>query len=146
MKGFFIVLLCAGVMAVSGCQDDSAQGPTQAQQVNETESVATSSEQSELIDNAKGEEMISVTGKIEYKTFEGGFYAFIANDGRQFTPQGLAPEYQQDGLALTLTGTPMPNIMTTTQFGVVFLVDSVSDVDQSKISDKPAKPVKPTEL
>ncbi|MDM7861195.1 hypothetical protein QTP81_11360 [Alteromonas sp. ASW11-36] len=86
------------------------------------------------------QEQQTLRGRIEYKTFEGGFYAFIAEDGSQWTLQGLPQEHKLHGLTLTITGTPMPDVMTTTQFGTVMRVDTVTDVDSTTVKTKPASP------
>lgn len=84
------------------------------------------------------QEKQTLRGRIEYKTFEGGFYAFIAEDGSQWTLQGLPKEHKLHGLTLTITGTPLPDMMTITQFGTVMRVETVADVDNSTVKTKPA--------
>ena len=47
-------------------------------------------------DSAKG--IVSGKGKVEYVTLGMGFYGIRAEDGKQYEPQNLAPEFQSDGL------------------------------------------------
>lgn len=78
----------------------------------------------------------SLTGTIVYKNMEGGFYAFDAEDGKHYTLQGLSNEYRKNGLKVKVTGSPMPEVMTFTQYGTVFQVDSIEVLDDSQV--KPA--------
>ena len=148
MKNIPKIVLITFTLSLLGCQQTSSNSEAGLNEVQ-----AASAENSELAANMGMKEQdnmqnktITVSGKIEYKTFEGGFYAFIADDGRHFTPQGLAPKYRQHGLKMTLTGTPMPDIMTTTQFGTVFNVESIAEVDDSSVTTKPPGSVNPSDI
>jgi len=81
-------------------------------------------------DNAKGE--VTMKGSIIYKDLEGGFYAFIAENGDRYT---LDETYQKNGLVVEVKGTPKPDMMTFTQFGTVLQVSSVKVLDTSKVID-----------
>lgn len=82
-------------------------------------------------DNAKGE--VTMKGSIIYKDLEGGFYAFIAENGDRYTLHGLDETYQKNGLIVEVKGTPKPDMMTFTQFGTVLQVTSVKVLDTSKV-------------
>ena len=84
-------------------------------------------------ENAKGE--VSMKGSIIYKDLEGGFYAFIAENGDRYTLHGLDETYQKNGLIVEIKGTPKPDLMTFTQFGTVLQVSSVKVLDTSKVID-----------
>ena len=84
-------------------------------------------------DNAKGE--VTMKGSIIYKDLEGGFYAFIAENGDRYTLHGLDETYQKNGLIVEVKGTPKPDMMTFTQFGTVLQVSSVKVLDTSKVID-----------
>ena len=84
-------------------------------------------------DNAKGE--VTMKGSIIYKDLEGGFYAFIAENGDRYTLHGLDETYQKNGLIVEVKGTPKPDMMTFTQFGTVLQVTSVKVLDTSKVID-----------
>ena len=47
-------------------------------------------------DSEKG--IVSGKGKGEYVTLGMGFYGIRAEDGKQYEPQNLTPEFQSDGL------------------------------------------------
>lgn len=90
--------------------------------------------QAEAIEeNVKGE--ASMKGSIIYKDLEGGFYAFIAENGDRYTLHGLDETYQKNGLVVEVKGTPKPDMMTFTQFGTVLQVSSVKVLDTSKVID-----------
>ena len=82
-------------------------------------------------DNAKGE--VTMKGSIIYKDLEGGFYAFIAENGDRYTLHGLDKTYQKNGLVVEVKGTPKPDVMTFTQFGTVLQVSGVKVLDTSKV-------------
>ena len=84
-------------------------------------------------ENVKGE--VSMKGSIIYKDLEGGFYAFIAENGDRYTLHGLDETYQKNGLVVEVKGTPKPDMMTFTQFGTVLQVSSVKVLDTSKVID-----------
>ena len=84
-------------------------------------------------DNAKGK--MTMKGSIVYKDFEGGFYAFIAENGDRYTLHGLDETYQKNGLIVEVKGTPKPDMITFTQFGTVLQVSSVKVLDSSKVID-----------
>jgi len=84
-------------------------------------------------DNAKDE--VTMKGSIIYKDLEGGFYAFIAENGDRYTLHGLDETYQKNGLIVEVKGTPKPDMMTFTQFGTVLQVTSVKVLNTSKVID-----------
>lgn len=47
---------------------------------------------------------ITVDAVVSYKSFEGGFYALDATDGRHFDPMNLPESYQRDGMTVRFTG------------------------------------------
>lgn len=86
-------------------------------------------------ENADMDESTVLTGMIVYKELEGGFFAFIADNGDRFTLHGLSDAYKKNGLIVEITGTAKPNMMTITQFGTVFEVQEVTVIDASKVID-----------
>lgn len=148
MKIFLIVIGVAVTIYLFGCQPPLSNPKIVENQMsndasdNTDERIMSSVSDQDMPENAT----ITVSGIIEYKTFEGGFFAFIANDGRQFTPQGLEEQYRQHGLLVTLTGKPMPDVMTITQFGTAFKVEAVTEVDDSNVKTTASKPINRTDL
>lgn len=72
-----------------------------------------------------------ITGTIEYKNFEGGFYALEAKDGQSYLLMGLASRYQRHGLVVEVTGQLKPDTITFQQYGTPFKVESVTILDDS---------------
>lgn len=83
----------------------------------------------------KEDKTMILTGQILYKTFEGGFYGFEANDGQKYTPSGLSEEHRKHGLIVEMKVTPLTDRMTTTQFGTLVKVLEVKVLDASKVTD-----------
>jgi hypothetical protein len=59
---------------------------------------------------------------------------------------GMNKEYLRHGLVIELTGTPLPNMMTITQFGEVIKVSSVVILDDSKALKAGRPKLNPKEL
>lgn len=82
---------------------------------------------------ASDKKQVTLTGAIFYKELEGGFYAFITDDGGRYTLHGLDSVFQKNGLRVEITGLPKPDMMTITQFGTVLEVIHVEVLDASKV-------------
>ena len=89
--------------------------------------------------NAKKSASITIKGQVMFQEIEGGFFGFIDEKGKKYTPIGMNKKYLRHGLIVELTGTLLPNVMTTTQFGEVIKVKSVVIIDDTKAS-KPDRP------
>ena len=80
----------------------------------------------------KASDEVTLKGQVLFQEMEGGFFGFIAENGNKYTPMGMNKEYLRHGLVIELTGTPLPNMMTITQFGEVIKVNKVVILDESK--------------
>jgi len=49
-------------------------------------------------------ETLSITGRITYLSFEGGFYGIVADDGNHYDPENLDIGYQENGLRVSFEG------------------------------------------
>lgn len=139
-----LALMFTSVLTLVACSEEEAnkdvtmvdkekQMDTKAESMPK-ELVAEPVTQAEAIEeNVKGE--VSMKGSIIYKDLEGGFYAFIAENGDRYTLHGLDETYQKNGLVVEVEGTPKPDMMTFTQFGTVLQVSSVKVLDTSKVID-----------
>lgn len=139
-----LALIITSALALVACtQEESNKDVTMADKEKQMESkteampkelVAEPVTQAEAVeDSVKGE--FSMKGSIIYKDLEGGFYAFIAENGDRYTLHGLDETYQKNGLVVEVEGTPKPDMMTFTQFGTVLQVSSVKVLDTSKVID-----------
>ena len=139
-----LALMFTSVLTLVACSEEEAnkdvtmvdkekQMDTKAESMPK-ELVAEPVTQAEAIEeNVKDE--VSMKGSIIYKDLEGGFYAFIAENGDRYTLHGLDETYQKNGLVVEVKGTPKPDMMTFTQFGTVLQVSSVKVLDTSKVID-----------
>ncbi|MBF7072557.1 hypothetical protein ISG33_03985 [Glaciecola sp. MH2013] len=154
-----LMLLTASVM-LSACMEDKPNDDlanTAAVEAQDTKAPARELSQvdgdkvielSELsMENEKAKnQKATITGRIVLNDMEGGFYGFIAEDGSKYTPMELNKEHMRDGLVLELSGELMPNMITTTQYGTVFKVNSAKVIDESKAAPLQKKAVNPSDL
>lgn len=130
-----VLLLVLAACGLSACNDEDKA--SSAQTTLQAESGA--DETTEIKEEEAMEKSQTITGTIVYKDMEGGFYALTTKDGKHYSLQGLDKKYHQNGLVVKVTGQPMPDVMTITQFGTVFRV-----ADVEIISDAMVKPINPT--
>jgi hypothetical protein len=95
--------------------------------VKATELVATPALKAKLVEETPkvNKQLVSKDGTIVYQDLEGGFYSFIANDGSKYTPMNLASEHKKDGLNVSIEGSIVTGMMTTTQFGELLKIESI---------------------
>lgn len=132
--------LCAALLSLSACSDEQEMKPTSLDEQNTSTLPTLDSETEKAMveqktENADMDESTVLTGMIVYKELEGGFFAFIADNGDRFTLHGLTDAFKKNGLIVEITGTAKPNMMTITQFGTVFEVKDVTVIDASKVID-----------
>ncbi|PIY10984.1 MAG: hypothetical protein COZ18_05000 [Flexibacter sp. CG_4_10_14_3_um_filter_32_15] len=48
--------------------------------------------------------MTHFKGKVVYQDLEGGFWGIVAEDGTEYKPESLAPEFQKEGLKVEVKG------------------------------------------
>jgi hypothetical protein len=134
---FFTVL-------ISGCNENKATDDNINANVTDLPSgQSTQNEKKELVkmaDEKQSSELIKIKGQILFQEMEGGFFGFVADNGKKYTPTGLAKEHLRHGLIIEMTGQPLPDIITFTQFGDVIKVESVIVLDESKAAE-PERPI-----
>lgn len=113
------ILICASVFALSGCYTNSSSAIVATNTVNEM---------------PVKKALMSMQGTIKYHSFEGGFYAFTATDGRKFSLHKLPKEARKNGLQVEVTGYLIEDIVSTTQFGDLFHVESFRVIDDSQVT------------
>lgn len=132
--------LCAVLLSLSACSDEQEMKPTSLDEQNTPALPTLDSETEKAMveqktENANMDESTVLTGMIVYKELEGGFFAFIADNGDRFTLHGLSDAYKKNGLIVEITGNAKPDMMTITQFGTVFEIQEVTVIDASKVID-----------
>ncbi|MBU2978872.1 hypothetical protein [Alteromonas sp. C1M14] len=76
----------------------------------------------------------TLTGKLVYQPQEGGFLGFITTDGKHYMLRNLDKQYRKNGMKLTVKGKPVTDMATTRQFGVLFTVKEIVNMDASQVS------------
>lgn len=143
-KPWYVIVALAASLSVVACSDDDEKGTSTVTEKNESEVAQTSNLPSSLIaepvtqldakENSEKHE-VTLTGTIVYKDLEGGFFAFITQNGKHYTPHGLDETYRKNGLLVEIKGITKPDIMTTTQFGTVLQVTSVKVISSENVKD-----------
>lgn len=143
-KPWYVIVALAASLSVVACSNDEEKGTSTVTEKNESEVTQASNLPSSLVadpvtqleakENSEKHE-VTLTGTILYKDLEGGFYAFITENGKHYTPHGLDETYRKNGLLVEIKGITKPNIMTTTQFGTVLQVTSVKVISSENVKD-----------
>jgi hypothetical protein len=114
-----LILTIAMICGLTACADSKESSPVNQDPVSQDNKPAASPASAVY------------TGTIVYKTFEGGFFAFISTDNKRYTLRHLPRAYRLDGLIVEITGSVNKDIITTTQFGDLLEVDAVKVLDDS---------------
>lgn len=69
-------------------------------------------------DEGKDSGTFAVRGTITHFPFEGGFYGIVADDGGEYLPLNLPPEFAKDGLFVVATIEPAEGMSTIQQWGM----------------------------
>jgi hypothetical protein len=149
---FMSLVVCSLMWTLAGCGDDNEnveatmpdkpklveQEPTENERAKGVTDLAAKPIAQGDVHEASHKKQVTLTGAIFYKEIEGGFYAFVSDDGDRYTLHGLDEVFQKNGLVVEITGLPKPDLMTTTQFGTVLKVLNVEVLDTSKVIGNPA--------
>ena len=146
-KAPYALLILAAAFGMSACTEEEKVETTvyekeetttdkmKAQENAPTELKAEPVTQAEAIE-AGVDKSVTLKGSIIYKELEGGFFAFITENGDRFTLHGLDEEYHQNGLIVEIEGVTKPQMMTITHFGTVLEVLNVTVLDTSKVINR----------
>ncbi|MFQ5770051.1 MAG: hypothetical protein ACE5HX_05920 [bacterium] len=63
--------------------------------------------------------IINVTGTVKFIQLEGGFFGIIGDNGKQYDPINLAPEYQQDGLRVRFEAKKRNDLASVHMWGIL---------------------------
>ncbi|WP_371195254.1 hypothetical protein [Glaciecola sp. SC05] len=125
------LIITVATLFLFGCSGNS----TSAQNSPETQTAEAAQETSNQLIEKKEDAVMQLTGTIRYQDFEGGFYGFVAQNGKKYTLSRLANEYRRDGLVIQITAEPLHGMATTTQFGELLTVHTVKVIDDSKVNN-----------
>jgi hypothetical protein len=73
-------------------------------------------------DNWQG---IVITGKVVYMDLEGGFFGIKGDDGNNYNPLNLGPEYHKDGLRVKASISIEKNINTIRMWGKTVRINRI---------------------
>lgn len=73
--------------------------------------------------------MIEGTGTIVFLETEGGFYGIAADDGINYDPINLAPEFKKDSLRIKFTAHPKPDMASFHMWGVIVEIKEIELLD-----------------
>ena len=71
---------------------------------------------------------ISGTGTIQFVNLEGGFYGIKSDDGIQYDPTDLDPNFAQNGTRVEFTGRIRTDIVNVHQWGTMLDVTSIEQL------------------
>jgi hypothetical protein len=93
MKRVSLLLGAVLLLAVCGCQEPNAPA---------------------------GQDILQVNGTVRYDTLEGGFWAVHGDDGTIYDPlEGLATEFQKDGLRVWMEAKLRPDLASVHMVGPI---------------------------
>ncbi len=78
-----------------------------------------------LVGCAGTQEVISGTGTVKYIDLEGGFYGIIGDNGEQYDPTNLSPEFQEDCLSVSFEAKVRDDIASTHMWGTVIEITKI---------------------
>jgi hypothetical protein len=128
MKNKFIPLLAAAAL-VSACAPQqevkASSQPPQAPAAQQAKPLPQQTKTPAINKGALKEGMMTVTGRLEFMSIEGGFFGIVTDQGQKLLPLNLKPEYHQHGMRLEVTGKIETDIMTIQQWGTPFTISSL---------------------
>ena len=75
---------------------------------------------------AQEPDAFSFVGTVVHQTFERGFFAIDADDGRKFTPLGLPPEFAVDRLRVQVTARTRNDMVGIQMYGTLIEIVEIS--------------------
>jgi uncharacterized protein YdeI (BOF family) len=147
-KSTCALLAIAAALSISACTEDdkNVESTMYEKEASKTDKMqaqdnAPTELKAEPMTQAEAKEVsindsVTLKGSIIFKELEGGFFAFITENGDRFTLHGLDKKYHQNGLIVEIEGVTKPEMMTITQFGTVLEVQNVKVLDTSKVINR----------
>ncbi|MCX7833217.1 MAG: hypothetical protein N2490_03290 [Ignavibacteria bacterium] len=65
------------------------------------------------------QDIVNSTGRVEYFTFEGGFYGIIGDDGINYEPMNLPVQFQEQGCKIKFKGLIRTDVMSIHNWGTI---------------------------
>jgi hypothetical protein len=94
-------------------------------------------------EDAPKEGAIKATGTVRHLGIEGGFWGIVGDDGQNYDPANLAPEFQKEGLRVSFTAVPSANQMSFHMWGTIVELKTIANLKNAPppgfpVSAKPA--------
>lgn len=126
------------VASIYGCGTNANTSNNNNETATNTGQVAKETSEMKVVKSTnepkQANQQMIVKGQILHQKMEGGFYGFIAHNGKKYMPTGLPDEFRKDGLIVELKVELMPDMLTTQQFGEVIKILEIKVLDTSKVS------------
>jgi hypothetical protein len=84
---------------------------------------------------------IKTTGTIKRQGIEGGFWGIVGDDGQNYDPANLAPEFQKEGLRVSFEAVPATNQMSIHMWGAIIEIKSIKKLGSAASPLDTLKPV-----
>ena len=84
---------------------------------------------------------IKTTGTIKHQGLEGGFWGIVGDDGQNYDPQNLAPEFQKEGLRVSIEAETKPDAASFHMWGTIVVIKSIQKLGSAASPLDTPKPV-----
>jgi hypothetical protein len=84
---------------------------------------------------------IKTTGTIKHQGLEGGFWGIVGDDGQNYDPQNLAPEFQKEGLRVSFEAETKPDAASFHMWGTIVEIKSIKKLGSAANPTDTLKPV-----
>ncbi|XOV77816.1 MAG: hypothetical protein ACFHVJ_12775 [Aestuariibacter sp.] len=83
----------------------------------------------------KKAKFVELSGKVVFKTFEGGFYAIDGDDGKKYLPLNLPEHAQKAGIKVAMQVEIKAGIMTIYNYGIPIEIQELTITDANPQDD-----------
>lgn len=71
------------------------------------------------------------TGTVKHQGIEGGFWGIVGDDGQNYDPTNLTPEFQKEGLRVSFMAVPATNQMSIHMWGTIVEIKSIQKLGRT---------------
>jgi hypothetical protein len=87
---------------------------------------------------------IKTTGTVKHQGLEGGFWGIVGDDGQNYDPQNLAPEFQKEDLRVSFEAETKPDAASFHMWGTIIEIKSMKKLGSAASPLDTLKPVSGT--
>jgi len=81
--------------------------------------------------DAKKGQPIKTTGTIKHQGLEGGFWGIVGDNGQNYDPTNLAPEFQKEGLRVSFESESKPDAASFHMWGTIVEIKSIKKLGRT---------------